>query len=146
MSTDWPVNFKNCDANVELFQEQWHAFSSILTARAGNPLKSIDPFSLTLATYRRTYARRRGFSWGKSLSHSLPILNRAVLFWQDLRHPSTPRAHAPCYHNSGRSQKGSFSGRGLAEFRINEARLDIIKDQSQAGSARAVTLTRRVAK
>ena len=43
--------FKNCDANVGLFQEQWHAFSSILTARAGNPLKSIDPFSLTLSTY-----------------------------------------------------------------------------------------------
>src|SRR6516162_3884929 len=106
MSTDWPVNFKNCDANVELFQEQWHAFSSILTARAGNPLKSIDPFSLTLATYRRTYARRRGFSWGKSLSHSLPILNRAVLFWQDLRHPSTLEHTPPAITTADVPQKG----------------------------------------
>jgi len=51
-------DFKNCDTAVGLFQEQWHAFSSILTSRPGNPLKSIDAFSLTLATYTLTRLSR----------------------------------------------------------------------------------------
>ena len=43
--------FQELRHKCRFFQEQWHAFSSILATRAGNPWKSIDPFSLTLATY-----------------------------------------------------------------------------------------------